>query len=159
MRDFVIGILKRCVVFLLFLLAATACPACSSGDEDIVETDFEGNIITDRSPDDWQPRLDPTDIFKHTFSIRPAYPNPTDSVMYIEFATTKQGLMSIGVYEGNTLMRRLSDQQNGIGQYSITWDLKNEMGQQLESGAYEIKFAFTPNNGSSIESSGRVVIE
>lgn len=152
--------LKQYFILVLFIFTILFCANCSSGDEEmIVETDFEGNIVGDHSPDDWQPRLDPDEVFKHVLSIRPAYPNPTDSVLHIGFAISERGAMNIGVYKGGVLFHQLVEQQMAAGQHSVLWNLKGDSDRRLGSGFYKIRFIFTPGGDAPVESSGTVHLE
>jgi len=69
------------------------------------------------------------------------YPNPFQDNTTL---TLKQGadhsLTTVAVYNmRGQLVRRLLDSQSILGEYSITWDGKNEHGEKLEAGIYFFK--------------------
>jgi len=125
----------------------------------IVLTDSSGNVLEDNSPDDWQPRLNPNDPFVNIFSIKPPYPNPSQSEINFHFAVSENGTLNIGVYKDDVLLRLLHNQEVGMGQYIVVWDLSDTGGNKVTAGFYNAKFVFIANSGSTLEGSGTVKVD
>jgi len=73
----------------------------------------------------------------HSFELSNNYPNPFNPSTKINFGIPKDGMVSLVVY--NVLgqrVRTLADAPMAAGQYSITWDGRNDAGSTLSSGVY-----------------------
>jgi hypothetical protein len=72
-----------------------------------------------------------------TFELTNNYPNPFNPSTNLQFAVPKQGNITLAVY--NVLGQRVRTLADGVyapGQYTITWDGKDESGRTLASGIY-----------------------
>lgn len=77
------------------------------------------------------------DIQPETFAIQQNYPNPFNPQTTIDYSVQLEGEVELRIYnvfgkEVRTLVRR--NQQKGT--YSVVWDGKDELGQQVASGTY-----------------------
>jgi parallel beta-helix repeat protein len=64
-------------------------------------------------------------------------PNPFNPVTFIGYAVPRQCRVRIAVYDLNgRLVRVLTDEARGAGEYQATWDGRNERGQDVGSGVY-----------------------
>lgn len=72
-----------------------------------------------------------------SFTLSQNYPNPFNPETRIEFTVPNASKVEITIYDelGRTI-RKLANQQYGIGTYSITWNGKNDAGQLVASGLY-----------------------
>ena len=73
----------------------------------------------------------------HSFELSNNYPNPFNPSTKINFGIPNDGMVSLVVY--NVLgqrVRTLADAPMAAGQYSITWDGRNDAGSTLSSGVY-----------------------
>jgi len=73
----------------------------------------------------------------HAFELSNNYPNPFNPSTKINFGIPKDGMVSLIVY--NVLgqkVRTLADAPMAAGQYSLTWDGRNDAGSVLSSGMY-----------------------
>ena len=72
-----------------------------------------------------------------SFSLKQNFPNPFNSETIIRYYLPRESQVRIDVY--NILgqrVKRLLDQRETAGQKSITWDGKNDRGQEVSSGIY-----------------------
>jgi hypothetical protein len=72
-----------------------------------------------------------------SFSLKQNFPNPFNSETIIRYYLPRESQVRIDVY--NILgqrVKRLLDQRETAGQKSITWDSKNERGEEVSSGIY-----------------------
>ncbi len=73
----------------------------------------------------------------HIFDLSNNYPNPFNPSTKIEYSVPTNGLVSLFVY--NILgqrVRTLANSPMAAGQYSVTWDGRNDAGSALSSGVY-----------------------
>jgi hypothetical protein len=73
----------------------------------------------------------------HIFALSNNYPNPFNPSTKIDYSVPKDGMVSLLVF--NVLGQRVRTLLNGpmaAGQYSITWDGRNDAGSTLSSGVY-----------------------
>jgi len=106
---------------------------------------YEGNIYIQNSSSDgritvsvkgkgiwgggWEP--------EHVYSLGPAYPNPTQSVIRIPFSVaeeTEVDMRIINIY--SETVRILCKKVIPAGTYSLLWDLGDDYGQPVNSGLY-----------------------
>ena len=90
-----------------------------------IEANFEDNYLT----------LD--DALPSTTSLSKNYPNPFNPSTTIEYSISKPGHVSLVVYDLNgSTVKTLVNDFAGRNNYSVTWDGKNDSGQQVASGQY-----------------------
>ena len=73
----------------------------------------------------------------HIFELSNNYPNPFNPSTIIQYSVPTNGLVSLFVY--NILgqrVRTLANSPMAAGQYSVTWDGRNDAGSMLSSGVY-----------------------
>ena len=73
----------------------------------------------------------------HIFDLSNNYPNPFNPSTKINYSVPKDGMVSLVVF--NVVGQRVRTLANGpmaAGQYSITWDGRNDAGSVLSSGVY-----------------------
>ena len=71
------------------------------------------------------------------FSLGQNYPNPFNPQTTIEFTTAEKGYVTINVYDLlGKQVATLAETDYMPGQYKITWDGRNNNGEQLPSGVY-----------------------
>lgn len=69
------------------------------------------------------------------------YPNPMDNVTQIKYALPKASRVSMSVYNiSGQLVKSLVNELQEPGQYSISWDAKDEKGQRVAPGVYFYTF-------------------
>ena len=90
-----------------------------------VQANFENNYLT----------LD--SILPATTSLSKNYPNPFNPSTTIEYSIAKPGNVSLVIYDlnGSTVKTLVNDFVTA-NNYSVTWDGKNDNGQQVASGQY-----------------------
>ena len=90
-----------------------------------VQANFENNYLT----------LD--SILPATTSLSKNYPNPFNPSTTIEYTIAKPGNVSLVIYDlnGSTVKTLVNDFVTA-NNYSVTWDGKNDNGQQVASGQY-----------------------
>jgi len=72
-----------------------------------------------------------------TFTVSQNYPNPFNPSTTIKFAIPQQGNVKIEVYDiMGKLINTLINKDMNSGSYTVTWDGKNNSGQQVGSGVY-----------------------
>ncbi len=71
------------------------------------------------------------------FSLHQNYPNPFNPVTKIKYDISKQGNVSLSIYDikGCNLISLVNKQQDA-GSYSVLWDGKNKFGHRLPGGIY-----------------------
>ena len=92
-------------------------------------------------------KLDPTtdielidNALPQTYSLEQNYPNPFNPTTTIKFAIPQQGNVKIEVYDiMGKLVNTLINKDMNSGSYTVTWDGKNNSGQQVVSGVYLYK--------------------
>jgi len=90
-----------------------------------IEANFEDNYLT----------LD--GALPSTTSLSKNYPNPFNPSTTIEYSISKPGHVSLVVYDLNgSTVKTLVNDFAGRNNYSVTWDGKNDSGQQVASGQY-----------------------
>ena len=90
-----------------------------------VQANFENNYLT----------LD--SILPATTSLSKNYPNPFNPSTTIDYSIAKPGNVSLVIYDlnGSTVKTLVNDFVTA-NNYSVTWDGKNDNGQQVASGQY-----------------------
>jgi len=90
-----------------------------------LEANFEDNYLTMDS------------ALPSTTSLSKNYPNPFNPSTTIEYSISKPGQVSLVVYDLNgSTVKTLVNDFAGRNNYSVTWDGKNDNGQQVASGQY-----------------------
>jgi len=85
-----------------------------------------------------------------------AYPNPASSYTNLKFTLEHNSDVSISFYnEKADLHRKLSIENAAAGNHSITWDLNDTNGKQVENGFY----FFRISANDKILSSGKLLIQ
>ena len=70
-----------------------------------------------------------------------AYPNPFNSIVKIEFSTSKSTSLIVNIFDVNgKLINRLFDGFMGKGLYSLDWNGKTNKGYECSSGIYFIYY-------------------
>jgi hypothetical protein len=72
-----------------------------------------------------------------TFGLAQNYPNPFNPSTTFDYAVSKQSFVQIKVYDllGREV-RTLLSEEKGIGVFDVTWDGKNDAGENVPSGMY-----------------------
>ena len=79
----------------------------------------------------------PSDGLPREFRLLQNYPNPFNPTTTIAFDVAKSADVSLKLYNiTGQEIRSLIDENLSAGQYQITWDGKNNVGQQVASGIY-----------------------
>jgi len=76
------------------------------------------------------------------YGLTQNYPNPFNSQTNIEFQVPNQSIIKLEIY--NILgqkIRTLVNQEISPGNYSVSWNGKNDFGESVNSGIYFIKFS------------------
>jgi hypothetical protein len=163
----------KSILFLSFFILFTSCNKEDRFYGDIVETDSTGTILVDIK-EQWTPRFDElisdSTFAEHIdenpdFSIYPAYPNPFTVNTYLCFYIKENGSsVRITIYDepngkrGTLLDNRLPDGRHYVRWDGYNYDANTETYSKLKNGNYQLKFVYTKNDGSSIESYGNVII-
>lgn len=75
-----------------------------------------------------------------TFELSQNYPNPFNPTTTIEYQLPKSSEVSLKIYNLiGQKVRNLIDEKQIAGEYSIIWDGKDDIGQQVASGIYMYK--------------------
>ena len=121
----------------------------------ITFTDEKGKTLSDQDDNDWQccignelPKRsgDVTDDGAHipyAITISPAYPNPSDGSITIDFSNEVSTELSIHIIdnEGNTVDMLLLDEFISAGNYEYKWNLN------IDDGIYRIIFESEDEKG------------
>ena len=71
------------------------------------------------------------------FTLMQNYPNPFNPSTTIQYHLNQQGTVNVSVYNlSGQKIRQLVDSHQDPGQYSVSWDGKNERGVTMGSGMY-----------------------
>ncbi|MBN2280311.1 MAG: T9SS type A sorting domain-containing protein, partial [Candidatus Marinimicrobia bacterium] len=79
------------------------------------------------------------------FSLKQNYPNPFNPSTTIDYSLPEKSTVNLTIY--NILgqqVRTLTNTVQNAGTYTVVWDAKNEMGEQVTSGLY--LYVLTSNN-------------
>ncbi len=72
-----------------------------------------------------------------SFSLEQNYPNPFNPSTTIEYSVQKAGNVRVKIHNTlGQLIRNLVNESKPIGEYSISWDGKNDSGRKVTSGTY-----------------------
>ena len=85
-----------------------------------------------------------------SFALFPTYPNPFNSSTVIRFALPAPAEVELAVF--NTVGQKVATLVRGVrdaGQYSLTWDGRDNRGNALASGVYLYRLR---SDGGSVES-------
>ena len=90
------------------------------------------------------------------FSLHQNYPNPFNPVTKIKYDISKQGNVSLSIYDikGCNLISLVNKQQDA-GSYSVIWDGKNKFGHSLPGGIYIYRI----NSGSFIDTKKLILLK
>ncbi len=122
----------------LLLLGTTE--SFTSYPENQYDTDF---WLINYSPDLVQ--IDDKNIFTEQFQLSSAYPNPFNPKTRIDYKVVKNGFITIDIYDlKGSLIKNIFEKYHQIGDYSVSWDGKNELGKKVASGNY--LYAFKSKN-------------
>ncbi|MFC0297341.1 FlgD immunoglobulin-like domain containing protein [Geobacillus jurassicus] len=107
-----------------------------------------------------------TGAFKLEDWRKPTIQAPNDlyyiqqEVLNIPYVLSKAGKVTIGVYQGSTLVRTiLSESQQGPGSKTATWDGKDETGNYLADGQYEIQMTVVDAHGQQASATSRLYVD
>jgi hypothetical protein len=77
-----------------------------------------------------------------SYGLKQNYPNPFNSQTNIEFQVPNQSIIKLEIYDilGQKI-RTLVNQEKYPGNYSLSWNGKNDFGNSVISGIYFIKFS------------------
>ena len=130
------GVLQRCKK------STTALETGCSPFTGITETNEVANIIGNTDPDDWKD----SGFLYHLL----AYPNPFDRSITIGYYLNSSANVTITVNKDpNQVIRTIFvDQPHVPGGYTLTWDSKNESGDEVPDCIYRIYFTATTDNGT-----------
>ena len=83
-----------------------------------------------------------------SFEISPAYPNPFNSAVTIQFQLSKPGRVTISIFNlrGQRIRTLIDRHFNDIGEKSVTWDGTDQQAIAVSSGAYLIAFQSATGN-------------
>jgi hypothetical protein len=71
------------------------------------------------------------------YALEQNYPNPFNPTTQISFALPEAGAVTLTIYNTNgQLVKKLVASEMNAGRYCLTWDAKDERGQQVASGVY-----------------------
>lgn len=84
----------------------------------------------------------PAPLAQHeTASLVAAHPNPFNPSTQIRFLMPQAGLAALRLFNTNgQLVRELLHEERNAGEYVVTWNGRNENGEQAASGVYFIHF-------------------
>ena len=145
-------------LLLLSILFIVGCEEENSELENfnsITEIDIEGNIISEDS-NDWCGEymhyttdcpteieiVEPssgTSVIPTEYSLKPAYPNPFDSLVTIHYSLPEDSDVTLKIIDsaGNTI-RMLGNADQAGGFYCISWDGRNDNGDIVDSNLYRV---------------------
>jgi len=84
-------------------------------------------------------------ITPRTTSLMQNYPNPFNPTTEIAYTLAKTDHVMLNIYDGmGRLVRALVNEYVEAGQYRITWDGKNDSGEQLPTGIYLCRLVCGP---------------
>jgi flagellar hook assembly protein FlgD len=69
------------------------------------------------------------------------YPNPFNPTTNIKFSIPKSTYLSLEIYDLlGRLVTKLMQEKKEAGSYAVTWDGKDQFGNEVSSGIYLYKF-------------------
>ncbi|MBB6282742.1 S8 family serine peptidase [Geobacillus subterraneus] len=78
----------------------------------------------------------------------------------IPYTLSKAGNVTIGIYQGSSLVRTvLSGSQQGPGSKKATWDGKDQTGQYLADGQYEVRMNVIDARGQQASTASRLHVD
>ncbi|MED4876356.1 S8 family serine peptidase [Anoxybacillus geothermalis] len=78
----------------------------------------------------------------------------------IPYVLSKPGKVTMGVYQGSTLVRTiLSESQQGPGSKAASWDGKDQAGNYLADGQYEIRMTVVDAHGQQASAVSRLYVD
>lgn len=103
----------------------------------ITYTDDHGNIIKE-DPDDWHYVTESFPPFPPTsFQFFPAYPNPiVVTIITFSYCLSEDSHIVINIESENGIVKNLVNDYKCTGNYSITYNLRDNNNQQLQPGVY-----------------------
>jgi hypothetical protein len=81
--------------------------------------------------------VNPSDVLPSSYTLSDAYPNPFNPETKIDFSVKNMGKIKIHIY--NVLgqkVRTLVNKEFNAGNYTATWNGKDDFGKQVASGTY-----------------------
>jgi flagellar hook assembly protein FlgD len=72
-----------------------------------------------------------------SYALAQNYPNPFNPQTTISFTLAQRARVRLSIYDVNgALVRTLANEVQPGGAHQVTWDGRNETGQQVASGVY-----------------------
>lgn len=109
-------------------------------------------LLEDISRDGLRTRHGPVQTLLHLpeqFILEQNYPNPFNPVTQIRFQIPRTDKVKLVVYNlVGQQVRTLVDDKLDAGYYEITWDGRNDLGQQAGTGVYYYRFSSRSFNGT-----------
>jgi hypothetical protein len=69
--------------------------------------------------------------------LDPAWPNPFSTGTHLQFDLASTGRVKLSVYDvRGRLVRRVLDEERGVGRHSVPWDGRDEAGLQASPGIF-----------------------
>jgi len=87
------------------------------------------------------------------------YPNPFNPETVIQYELPRKGIVKLDIY--NLLgrrIRKLVEQEQDCGLYSVVWDGRDEQGASVASGVYIYQLRFENNGGEVIQAAKWMVL-
>ena len=78
-----------------------------------------------------------------TFTLLQNYPNPFNPTTTIEYQIPEAGNVEVNIYDiSGQLVKSLENNYQKAGSYKVSWDSRNDGGQNVASGIYlfQVKF-------------------
>ena len=74
------------------------------------------------------------------YALRNPFPNPFNPITKIQFDLPEKGYIRLNIFDINgKLIKTLTNQEYKQGRFKISWNAKNDNGQDVSSGMYFIR--------------------
>jgi len=131
----------------LFLIPAFVIVCLHCNDEmnitGITQTDATGEIIGEPDDNDWcPPEYSDTEIgLPETNGMYPAYPNPAEVSVMIQYLIIQPGHVKLEVMDNDeNIIRKLVDAFRYAGEHVVLWQLDDENGKRVKPGYYRVTY-------------------
>ncbi len=82
-------------------------------------------------------QIDNKKTFTDIFQLSNAYPNPFNPKIIIDYKVVKNGFVKMDIYDlKGSLVKNIFQNYHQIGNYSVSWNGENELGNKVASGNY-----------------------